>query len=31
MENANEMTQRLNKHTFELLLKDEFLPIYTHQ
>ena len=31
MENASEQTLTLNKHMLEFLLKDEFLPIYTHQ
>jgi hypothetical protein len=30
MEGADERTSRLNKNLFELMLKDEFLPIYTH-
>ena len=30
MEHADATTHTLNKNMFELFLKDEFLPIYTH-
>ena len=31
MEKANSSTLQLNKNMFEFCLKDDFLPIYTHQ
>jgi hypothetical protein len=31
MEKADLTTKVLNKNMFEILLKDEFLPIFTHQ
>ena len=30
MENADELTQKLNGNLFEFVLKDDFLPIYLH-